>query len=80
MKPISIMYNIKKIISGKDDTIGVVIKRANMIIVFNEEGDTLCTKTGDEVIGYTCKTFAIRKGKAIQVFDCTGQPLYSRPC
>lgn len=65
----------------KDNTyICAVIKRKTIIFVYDNNGEVLCTKTGDEVIGYTCKTFAIRKGKAIQVFDCTGQPLYSRSC
>ena len=65
------MYRFSQNNINQSATIGAVINRANRIIVFNEEGDTLCIKTGDEVIGYTCRTFAIRSGKAIQVFDCT---------
>ena len=74
------MYKASNKKAEQDNTIEFAIKRGTAIIVYGNNGDVLCTKTGDEVIGYTCKTFAIRKGKAVQVFDFTGQPLYSRPC
>lgn len=78
--PIYIMYRICNQHPEQDNTIGVAIKRGTTVFVYGNNGDVLCTKTGDEVIGYTCKTFAIRKGKAVQVFDPDGNPLYSRPC
>lgn len=73
------MYILRGYDNGKN-IIDVAIKKKNKIFVYGNNGDILCTKSGDELIGYTCKTFAIRRGKAIHVFDCTGQPLYSRSC
>ena len=78
--PIFIVYRISNKQTERDNTIEVAIKRGTTIFVYGSKGDILCIKTGDEVIGYTCKTFAIRKGKAVQVFDPDGNPLYSRPC
>lgn len=74
------MYRVSNKQTDQDKTIELVIKRGTTVFVYGNKGDVLCTKTGDEVIGYTCKTFAIRKGKTVQVFDSSGNPLYSRPC
>ena len=74
------MYRVSNKQTVQDKTIELATKRGTVIIVYGNNGDVLCTKAGDEVVGYTCKTFAIRKGRVVQVFDSTGQHLYSRPC
>ena len=73
------MYRMSNQLLEQDDTIGVAIKRGTAIFVYGTNGDVLCTKTGDEVIGYTCKTFAIRRGKTIYVHDSTGKLMYAKP-
>ena len=81
--PIFIMYVLDHnngIQMKANNEIEVIIKRESRIFIYGNNGNILCTQNGDEIIGYTCRTFAIRKGKAIHVFDSTGQPLYSRPC
>ena len=73
------MYRIGNHHIEHDNTIGVAIKRGTAVFVYGTKGDVLCTKTGDEVIGYTCKTFSIRQGKTIYVYDSTGKLMYAKP-
>lgn len=77
--PIYIMYRICNQHPEQDNTIGVAIKRGTTVFVYGNKGDVLCTKTGDEVIGYTCKTFAIRQGQTVHVYDSKGKQLYTIP-
>lgn len=73
------MYRINNQRPEQDEEIGVAIKRGTTVFVYGNKGDVLCTKAGDEVIGYTCKTFAIRRGKTIYVYDSAGKQMYTRP-
>lgn len=73
------MYRVSNIQTEQDDTIELVIKRGTTVFVYGNKGDVLCTKTGDEVIGYTCKTFAIRQGQTGHVYDSKGKQLYTIP-
>ena len=73
------MYRIGNHHIEHDNTIGVAIKRGTTVFVYGTKGNILCTKTGDEVMGYTCKTFAIRQGKTIYVHDSTGKLMYAKP-
>ena len=73
------MYRINNQRPEHDNTIELAIKRGTTVFVYGNKGDVLCTKTGDEVIGYTCKTFAIRRGKTVYVYDSAGKQMYTRP-
>ena len=53
--------------------IEVVLQRGTTIFIYGNNGDVLCTTTGDKIIGYTCKTFTIKKGKVVRVFAYTGR-------
>ena len=73
------MHRVSNKQTEQNNTIGVAIKRGAAVFIYGNKGDVLCTKTGDEVIGYTCKTFAIRRGKTIYVYDSAGKQMYTRP-
>ena len=73
------MYRIGNHDIEQDNTIGVAIKRETTVFVYGTKGEVLCTKTGDELIGYTCKTFAIRQGQTVHVYDSKGKQLYTIP-
>ena len=59
--------------------LGTVLKKGDLIFAYGEDGTVLCTKRGDEIIGYTYRTFSIRKDTTIYVFDLAGKPLYTKP-
>lgn len=73
------MYKLSYQCLEQDNTIEVVIKRGSVIYVYGNNGDILCTKTGDEVIGYTCKAFTIRTGKTIHIYNAYGKQMYTKP-
>ena len=58
--------------------IGTAIKIKNTVYVYNEKGKIICTKPADDVVGYTYRTFSIRKGRLVQVFDAEGNQLFTK--
>ena len=73
------MYRVRNKQTEQDNTIGVAIKRGTTVFVYGNNGDILYTRTGDEVVGYTCGTFAIRQGQTVHVYDSKGKQLYTIP-
>lgn len=60
--------------------IGTVIKKGNTIYAYDEKGRTLCTKSGDEVVGYTGTSFSVKKGKNVYIYDEKGRTLSTKHC
>ena len=72
------MYRLHHNNTKQGAMIGTAIKMKNTVYIYNENGNLLCTKPGDEVVGYTCRTFSIKKGRLIHVFDAEGNSLFTR--
>ncbi len=64
--------------------IGTVLEKRLSIIVYDERGRTLFTKTvgtrpGDGLKGYTAGTVSIQSGTAIHTYDDRGRIVFSKP-
>jgi hypothetical protein len=64
--------------------IGSVREQSSSIIVYDEKGRTLFTKSrgsrpGDGLQGYTATTVSIRTGSSINTYDDRGRTLFSKP-
>jgi len=63
--------------------IGNAVEKGSSIIVYDERGVTLFTKSrgsrpGDGLKGYTASTVSIRSGSSITTYDHRGVTLFSK--
>lgn len=58
--------------------IGSAMQKDSYIYVYDERGNTLYTKPGDALVGYTGSTVTIRIGSYLYTYDERGNTQYTK--
>lgn len=58
--------------------IGSAVEKGSTVYVYNEKGNTLYTKSADQLLGFTGTTVTVRKGRTAYTYDERGNTKFTK--